>query len=177
MKKWKKISEKKILDHPRYTLFEDEVELPSGHRTTYVHLGKKLDASMVIAVRNNKVFVQKEYSYPPDEWLYQFPGGGLLANEDPATGAARELAEEGGLRAASLQNIGWFYLDNRRSKARHHVFLATELSVTKKNPDVEEAFQDFWLTPAEIEAMIKKGTIRNASMLAGWAFYQNLNKR
>jgi ADP-ribose pyrophosphatase len=169
---WKKLSTKKLLDHPRIKVFEDIVELPNGHRTDYVHV-KGPDAAVIIAVNDQgKILVQKEYSYPMDEYLLQFPGGAIEKDETPLECATRELAEEGQLKG-NLKQIGWFYPDNRRTDRKMYIFVAKDLGeVTAKN-DLEEEFEDFWFTPEEISMLIRKGEITNYSALAAWAFFTN----
>lgn len=170
--KWEKLSSKQLLKHARLNVYEDEVRLPSGHKTTYIHFGKSPDAACVIAVDSKgKILLQQEYSYPPNDWLYQLPGGALDSNETPLEGASRELAEEASL-AGKLEELGWMYADNRRKNSRFYVFLATDLHKTKGIKDVEEEFEYSWHTEAEIDSMIKNGQVVNYSLLAGWAFYK-----
>jgi len=169
--RWKKLSSTKLYEHPRISIYEDEVELPGGHKTKYMHFGQVLDSVMIIAVNTDgKILLQKEYSYPPDEVLYQFPGGALDQDESPEIGGQRELAEEAGL-TGDLRPIGWYYANNRRSGQRQFVYIATNLSSAKANKDPEELFEDFWLTEEEIEQLIQSNQIRNSTTLAGWTLY------
>jgi ADP-ribose pyrophosphatase YjhB (NUDIX family) len=93
---------------------------------------------MVIAIgEDGKILLQKEYSYPPNETLYQFPGGAIEKNETPEKAAIRELAEEAKLKG-ELEYLGWFYVENRRTKAMLHVFLATQLETVDSGQDIEE---------------------------------------
>ena len=170
---WKKLSETTLLAHTRLTVKEDDVELPSGHRTKYLYFDPGHAAAQVIAINSKgKILVQKEYSYPPNEWLYQFPGGSVDKGETPAQGAKRELAEEAGI-AGRLNKIGWFYVDNRRWDAKFHVFVASNLKPATAKKDIEEEFEDYWFTADEITEMIAKGKITNYSMLAAWAIYKS----
>lgn len=169
---WKKISRSVLLKHPRLTVVEDVVELPSNHRTTYIHFGKSNHAAQVIALsEEGKILVQREYSYPPNRWLYQFPGGAVETGESPKAGALRELAEEAGL-TGSLHKIGWFYMDNRRRSSKLYVFTAQHLEVAIAKKDIEEDFESYWCTEEQIDAMISRGEIINYSMLAAWALYK-----
>lgn len=173
MKKWRKISTKRVFSHPKLTLWEDEVELPSGLKTSYIHFGKPRHSATIIAINDvGKLLVQQEYSYPPDEWLYQFPGGGIEDGESPINGARRELEEEAGY-TGDLEQIGWYYRDNRRSAGKMFVYTATNLkSVSASQDDVEE-FVSHWMTEEEISSLIKRGEFTNYSAIAAWGFYLN----
>jgi 8-oxo-dGTP pyrophosphatase MutT (NUDIX family) len=170
--KWKKISSAKLFEHPRISIYEDEVELPNGKKTHYMHFGVMADAAMVIAINDDgKILLQKEYSYPPDEVLFQLPGGAIDPGEDPLQGASRELAEEAGL-SGDLTLLGWFYLHNRRTKQRMFVYEARNVREAHAEKDPEEMFEDHWLTEDEVDQLIKTNEIRNYTALAGWSLYK-----
>ena len=172
MKQWKTISTKTLLTHKRLSVYEDEVELPNGHRTDYIHFGKAKDSSCVIAINSDhKVLVQKEYSYPPNQWLYQFPGGAQEAGETPEAGALRELAEEAG-QTGTMRALGWYYVDNRRRQDKLHNFVCTNLTALTAKKDIEEEFETYWLSVAEIDGLISDGQVINYSMLAAWALFK-----
>lgn len=168
---WLKLSTEILLKHKRLVVYEDKVRLPNGLETEYIHYGKN-DAACVIAINNEgKILVQKEYSYPPDKWLYQPPGGALKPGENPMEGAAREFAEECGLKGR-LKQIGWYYVDNRRCANKFYVFTATDLIETKSERDAEEEFIEYWFDELEIDSMIQKGEIVNYSLLSAWALFK-----
>ncbi len=174
--KWKKLATNKLFEHPRISVYEDDVELPNGIKTKYVHFGKTEDASMVLAMNEEgKFLIQKEYSYPPDEVMYQLPGGAIEKGEKPEIGAARELAEEASL-AGNLEPMGWFYLNNRRTSQKMYVYLATDLCEAEAPKDPEELFEDHWFTETEADDLIRTNEIRNYTALAGWALYKSYKK-
>jgi NADH pyrophosphatase NudC (nudix superfamily) len=112
IKKWKTIGQNIIFEHPRLTLVEDEVILPDGNRTKYLRYHQANDVATIVVQRHDgKILVGREYSHPPAEVLYQFPGGGIFAGEDVRQGANRELMEECGLKA-DLELIGSYYMDD-----------------------------------------------------------------
>jgi ADP-ribose pyrophosphatase len=173
MSTWKILKTKEIFTHPRLTLIEDEVVLPSGIETTYLRYKDNGNFAAVIPMREDGRFlVQKEYSHPPAEWIYQFPGGHVPESEDPAVGANRELMEEANYRAQTMQLLGSYLPDHRRYCAKMYVFLATDLVEEEGEADIEEAFQNFWFTESEIDSLIRNGKIVNAPMLAGWMLYK-----
>ncbi len=175
--KWKRLASKKLFDHPRITLYEDDVQLPCGLRTKYLHFSTREDAAMVLAVdTEGKFLIQEEYSYPPDEVLYQLPGGAVNKGESPEDGARRELAEEANLAAEKLEPLGWFYVHNRRSSQKMYVYLASNLSKTEAEKDPEELFEYFWFTEEDIDHMIATNEVRNYTLLAGRAQYKAYKK-
>lgn len=172
MSYWKRINTKQILKNPRFNVFEDEVVLPTGKKTKYVHFGPAHNTSQVIAIRkDSKILLQKEYSYPLDEWIYQFPGGSLNLNETPLRGALRELSEEANI-TGKLEQIGWFYPNNRRERGKSYVFTAKDIVESPGEPDDDEAFIDYWLSVDEIGRLIKDGELVNYSALSAWAIFK-----
>jgi len=171
---WKTVSSKEIFNHPRLTLIEDEIILPSGHKISYL---KDKDnggcAVTVIAKRDGKILIQREYSYPPNQKLFQFPGGAVPAGEKPEIGANRELMEEMGFRANKLELLGSYLINNRRSKMKMYVYVATDLVEESLDADPEEDIESFWFSEDEIARMIKNGEIINVHTLASWCLYKN----
>ena len=127
---------------------------------------------MIICLRGDSVLLQKEYSYPVNEVLYQFPGGAVNKKEDIEEAAERELAEEAGLKCGKLRTLGWFYTNNRRSSQKLYVFIAEKCEATKRQGgDVEEDISSEWMSIEKINEMIRNGKIVNYSLLAGWALF------
>jgi len=170
---WKKIASKILLDHPRLKVLEDEVELPNGHTTQYLKFETIGNGVTVIAVNSEgKILLQKEYSYPTDEELYQFPGGFVPLGEDLLHGANRELMEEADLKANHLVELGSYYMNNRRSNSKMYVYLGLDLQSESLAGDLEEDIQSYWFSEAEIEELIKNSEIKNFSVLAAWSLYK-----
>ena len=174
---WKTLHTKVLLNHPRIVVAEDEIELPDGHLSKYVYFKDHPDAAMVIATKGDEILIQKEYSYPPNRYLYQLPGGALELGEDPVSGALRELSEESGYTASvdsTITNLGYFYINNRRSDAKMHIVHITDpLATTATKPDPEEYITSEWITIHKLRKMIANGEIVNYSLLAGMSLYDN----
>lgn len=170
---WKTVSSREIFAHPRLTLVEDEVLLPSGEAASYLRYADDGSSAVtVIAVRDRKIALQREYSHPCSQVIFQFPGGGVAAGEPPEAGADRELMEEIGFRAGTLSRLGSYLVDNRRSAKMMHVFLATGLTEASLPGDPEESIETSWHTEAEIDALIRSGDIVHAHVLAAWSLYR-----
>ena len=145
------------------------VELPSGEVTSYIRLAGH-NAVTVICLRDDEILLQREYSYPPEEVLLQFPGGKIEGSETPEHAAARELREELGFTFSECERLGWYYISNRRSDAKMYVILAKHVAPCEKiGGDAEEDIELFWIPLGKIKDMIAQGEITNMSMLAAWA--------
>lgn len=168
LSKWTFLSRKILLNHPRIDLVEDTVQLPNGKTTEYIRLLPATSHSVAIIAVNsdNKILVQREYSYPPNEILYQFPGGGAEIGEDIIDAANRELSEESGYIARDCSVIGSFYLDNRRSDKKQFVVLCRDLVEQKRPGDDEEFIESQWLSHEDIKALVRERKIENVNMLA-----------
>ncbi len=170
---WKKLSSKTIFTHPRITLVEDKVKLPNGQKTDYLRFENDNNFAAVLCKRKDgKVLMQKEYAYPSNRKLFQFPGGVIRLNEDMAEGANRELMEESKIKANNLELIGKFVINNRRSDAMLYVFLGTELEESYLKSDAEEEIENVWLSEDEIITMIREESeIVEHDALSIWAIY------
>ena len=175
IQKWRKISSRHILDHPRMQLVEDEVELPSGKKIQYLRQEYSGRGGVIVICRKgDKILVQREYSYPVDEILWQFPGGKIEADETPEQAVTRELAEESGIKAENAKCIGWFYPDNRRTNARLFVVECDYVTDDEKaRPDDTEFIESEWIENGQISQMIRRGEVRNYAMLAAWGMLQS----
>jgi len=173
---WKKLSSKVIFKHPRITLIEDKVELPSGEKTTYLKFNEGRAATL-ICKDGNSILLQEEYSYPPNKILLEFPGGSISINKNPELEANRELMEETGYKAGSLKLLGKYLMNNRRSKTLMLVFLATDLKKKSLPSDPEENTEQYWFTEQEVDKFIKNGKFENAYSLAAWSLYRAQTKK
>jgi ADP-ribose pyrophosphatase len=169
---WQRRSSRMLLNHPRLQVIEDQVQLPDGVVVPYLRY-KGGDGVTIVCRKDNQILVQREYSYPVNEILLQFPGGKINKNESPLAAAKRELIEESGLEAGTVDLLGWYYPNNRRTNAKMYVIVAnTTKEVQKIGGDHEEAIESFWLPIAGLKRMIGNGDITNYSILAAWALFE-----
>lgn len=166
--KWKTISSTKLLTHPRLVVQEDVVEQYDGQQTKYLRFAPSDIFSVTVIASNDQgqLLVQKEYSYPPDQIMWQLPGGSSEIGEDIVEAGLRELAEESGYSARQATVIGKYYVQNRLTDLVQHIVFCTDLVEKKLPPDADEFIETHWIDVETIKNMIKSGQIENINMLA-----------
>jgi 8-oxo-dGTP pyrophosphatase MutT (NUDIX family) len=92
--------------------------------------------------------------------------------EHPEELARGELREEIGMEAAEMTHLGTLWIAYGFARQRQHVFLASGLTATEKDPDPEE--HDLAVRPVpveEFEEMMRSGVIRDNCTLSAWGLY------
>lgn len=152
-------------------LRKDEIERPNGLRGTYAVV-EKPDFALVIPAENDGFHLVEEYRYPIARRTWSFPQGCFPSGMTGTPGelARLELAQETGLRAATLTRLGYLHCAHGITGQAGHLYLATGL--TPGEPDREPEEQDMrqdWFPRATFERMIADGVITDSSTLAAYA--------
>ncbi|HNT76795.1 MAG TPA: NUDIX hydrolase [Anaerolineae bacterium] len=177
VKPWPVLASRTLFSHPRLTILEDTVLLPSGHQTTWLRFPDSRDVVAIICLNHEKqILVAYQYNAGPRQVVDEFPGGGVATNESYLEGARRELLEEVGIYAHEFQEIGAFLVNNRRWSGRCRVFVATQIETRQAAPDAEEFISYEWLSVEQIEQQIRDGVLENGTLLAAWTLFR-LNYR
>ena len=127
--------------NPWITVQHDEVTRPDGSPGVY---GVVRFANAAVGVlplfADGTVPLVGQHRYPFDAYSWEVPEGGAPHGEAPAEAARRELAEETGLRAGHLFEIGRAHLSNSVTDERSVMFVAWELTEGEATPDADEVF-------------------------------------
>ncbi|HEX8813430.1 MAG TPA: NUDIX hydrolase [Terracidiphilus sp.] len=155
---------------------EDDILRSNGKHGIY-GVVEKDDSAIIIPLDTSSdpphIWLVEQYRYPIQDRALELPQGGWEAEIDSPEELARgELKEELGLDAAHMTYLGWNWIAYGFCRQKHHVFLATGLTLTEKDPDEEEHDLIPHSMPiAEFEQKILDGTIRDNCTLAAWAIY------
>jgi 8-oxo-dGTP pyrophosphatase MutT (NUDIX family) len=170
---WQRIASRVIFQHPRITLIEDTLLLPTGQQADWLRLGGTNDSVGLLCMDNQgRILVARQYNPVPRRVVHEFPGGGVEAGEGLLEAARRELMEEVGLYPRRLEPLGSFLVDHRRSAGKQHVFLATAFEERRLAPDLGEIVEFEWLSIDVVEEAIRSGAIENMFLLAIWTLFK-----
>lgn len=101
-----------------------------------------------------------------DAVLLELPAGRLHPGEDPAVCALRELAEETGISAETLEPLGIFHPSPGFLDEVIHLFLAKGLSQGEPDPEQYEEIEPVRLPIREALRMAKDGRISDGKTIA-----------
>ena len=111
------------------------------------------------------VVLVRQYRHPAVRYLLEAPAGTLSDGERPEAGAARELEEELGLRAARMEKLSEFFVSPGFLEEKMWVYLATELSDGMARPDEDEVLEVVRLPMSDALEMITSGEIQDAKTI------------
>ena len=112
------------------TVREDDVRGPNGDVFTRVVVEHRGAVGVVALDDERRVLLLRQYRHPAGRRLLELPAGVLdVEGESPVTAAARELAEEAGVRAAQWSPLLDMWSSPGTSDEYWHVFVARDLSV------------------------------------------------
>jgi len=167
-----RLSSREIYRNHWMRLREDEILRSNGQKGIY-GVVEKDDAAVILPIDNGRVWLVEQFRYTIQERALELPQGGWeMEIEDPEELARGELREELGLNAAEMIHLGTLWIAYGFTRQKQHVYLATGLTPTAKEPDTEE--HDLVhrnVSVDEFEQMMRDGTIRDNGTLSAWALY------
>ena len=151
---------------------EDEILRSNGEKGIY-GVVEKHDGAIILPVDQGRIWLVEQFRYAIQERSLEPPQGSWEMDvASPEELARGELKEELGLAAAEMTHLGTLWIAPGFVRQKLHVFLATGLTPSEKDPDAEE--HDLVirsLTVAEFEQMMLDGTVRDGCTLSAWGLY------
>jgi len=163
-----------MVDHTRrifkgrvVTLDIDTVTLPNGATIELEMIHHPGAAAVVPMKEDGTVILIRQYRHAAGGYIYEIPAGKLHPGEDPKLCAARELQEEIGYRADSLELLTSILTTPGFTDEVIHIYKGTGLTKGKQDLDHDEVIEIVELPLEKALAQIIDGTIRDAKTIVG----------
>jgi 8-oxo-dGTP pyrophosphatase MutT (NUDIX family) len=166
------LSSREVYRNPWLRVREDEILRSDGKRGFYGVVDKD-DCAIILPIDHGRVWLVEQFRYTIQERALELPQGGWeMQVENPEELARGELKEELGLEAKEMTYLGTLWIAYGFANQKQHVFLATGLTPTDKEPDPEEHDLVARSVPVEeFEEMMLSGVIRDNCTLSAWGLY------
>jgi ADP-ribose pyrophosphatase len=149
----------------------DQVVMPGGREATREIVEHPGAVAIAAVDERDRLMLVLQYRHAVRRRLWELPAGLLdHAGEDPAAAAARELAEEAGLKASTWSVLVDAVPSPGFSEEAIRVYLAsglTEVDRPDLGDDEEADLEPRWVPLAEAVRMVLSGEIVNATTVAG----------
>jgi ADP-ribose pyrophosphatase len=172
-----------MVDHTRrifkgriVTLDIDTVTLPNGATVELEMIHHPGAAAVVPMKEDGTVILIRQYRHAAGGYIYEIPAGKLHPGEDPKLCAARELQEEIGYRADSLELLTSILTTPGFTDEVIHIYKGTGLTKGKQDLDHDEVIEIVELSLEKALAQIIDGTIRDGKTIVGLqtAYFQQV---
>jgi ADP-ribose pyrophosphatase len=152
----------------------DTVRLPDGKSATREYVVHPGAVVVVPLLDDGRVVMVRQYRYPIERVMTEFPAGKLDPGEDPLFCGLRELQEETGYTAREWAHAGAMHLAVAYSTEIIHIYFARGLTVGSQQLDHEEFVETTTATPAQLLDWCRDGTVSDAKTLTCTLWLQNV---
>jgi ADP-ribose pyrophosphatase len=161
------MSVKNIYKGKVVTLNLETVTLPNG-ATVELEVVRHPGAAAIVPMKDERtVILVRQFRLAAGGFIYEIPAGKLFPGEDPELCAGRELEEEIGYRAGTIEKLETFFTAPGFTDEVMHLFKATNLTKTAQKLDHDEVLEVIAIPIEKSISWIRDGTIRDAKTIVG----------
>lgn len=113
------------------------------------------------------IYLTEEFTYATNKYSVEVAGGGIDEGENPEEAARREVKEELGIEAESMDYLGTLHDITSRINNASHLFLAKVRSVGEAKPESGEVIRLKKVPFEKAFQMTLNGEITTSSVVAG----------
>lgn len=165
---WKTVSTKIVYQNNWIKVEENSIIKPNGQEGIYGIVHCKKATGIIPVFEDYTTILIGQYRYAMDEYSWEIVEGGAEDNEEPLEAAKRELEEEGGYTAKTVEQLGdEIHLSNSHSSERGYLYIARDLTPCETRPDDTEVLQVKKLPIIEALKMVEDGIIKDGISIIG----------
>jgi 8-oxo-dGDP phosphatase len=165
--RWRTFGERTIHQDAYVWLGQVDVEVPDGGRHWHDVIRLHRAVAMVLLDEEDRVLLMWRHRMVPDQWGWELPAGLVDEGEEPQEAAQRELEEETGYRAETVEYLTAFQPIPGRVDSEHRVFIGRDAERVGEPTAVNEVARLEWVPLTRVRELIATGEIWNAGSLVG----------
>ena len=154
--------------------FRDTVRLPDGSSAAREYIRHPGAVMVIPLLDDGRVVLERQYRYPLQRALLEFPAGKIDPGEDHFACARRELREETGYSAREWAYAGVLHPVLAYADEFIEIWFARALSLGERELDQGEFLDVLAATPDELLAACRDGVLTDAKTLTGLLWLQNV---
>jgi ADP-ribose pyrophosphatase len=148
-------------------LYVDRVRSADGHTGTREYIRHPGAVMIVPLLTDGRVVLERQFRYPLNRTMIEFPAGKIDPDESPFQCARRELLEETGYRAGKWSYLGGLHNAIAYSDEKIEMFLAEELVHEGAALDAGETLEVFAEHWQQLLLWVRDGTVTDAKTMLG----------
>ncbi len=157
--RWQRVASREAYASPWTRLREDTIIFPNGEQSTYSVFELGHCVGVLPLLDDGRVAMVRQYRYIGDHFPWEMPTGNIQQGEAPEAAANRELSEESGYQAATLEPLGSFHTSKGHCDEVAHLYVGRGLRAVKAEPDPTEEIEHGIFSFADVLAMVLDGRI------------------
>lgn len=165
---WKILDETTVIKDSWIDMRASTCQLPGGMVIAPFYVNHLPDFAVVVAVTTeHRVIMVRQYRHGAEKVLLELPAGCIEAGEDPKDGAVRELLEETGYKAGSLEFLFKIAPNASNCTSYAQCYLARNVfPAAPQNLDETEALEVVELEGEEVKRLLREGGVEQAVHVA-----------
>jgi 8-oxo-dGTP pyrophosphatase MutT (NUDIX family) len=148
----------------------DDVEIPGGERFDHHVLRFPRLSVGAVVVNCDQVLLLWRHRFTTDRWGWEVPAGWSEEGEDPAEAVLREVEEETGYRASTVELLTTYHPMSGISAHKYRVFAVSGVERVGE-PEKAEAHSVEWVPLLRVRQLLAAGQVPDGPSLTALAYF------
>ena len=149
-----------------------DVELENGRKSKREIVQHGVAVAIIPRLADGRFAFIRQFRKPMERICFEVVAGNVDDGEDEADSAIRELQEETGYIAESMEPLGPIYPSVGYCTERIDVFFCEVTGQGEVSFDDDERIETVLLSEDEMDAMIREGKVADAKTLSAWMLFK-----